>query len=64
MLEIGKKIPQPAYRFRQEKIMVFRFNSEVFEYRIGPKAFHVIPILHQSMSNRIVYPITRTRRCG
>jgi hypothetical protein len=41
--------------------MIFRLNTKVFEYRIGPKAFHVI-LYHQSMteyrwSSTIAYPI-------
>jgi hypothetical protein len=50
-----------AYRFCQEEIMVFGLNSEIFEYRIRPEPLHMVPILHLTMSNRVVYTIAWTR---
>jgi hypothetical protein len=60
----SEKLEHPAYRFCKEEIMVFRLNSEIFEYRIGPEAFHVIPVLHLTMSDWVVYTIAWTRCRG
>jgi hypothetical protein len=43
--------------------MVFRLNSEVFEYGIGPEAFHMIPILNLTMSYGIVDTIAWVIAC-
>jgi hypothetical protein len=44
--------------------VVFGLDSEIFEYRIGPEALHVIPVLHLTMSDRVVYAIAWARRRG
>lgn len=31
-----------AYRFGQEEVVVFGFDSEVFEDGVGPESFHVV----------------------
>ena len=31
-----------AYGLCEEEVVVFRLNSQVFEYRIRPETFHVI----------------------
>jgi len=44
--------------------VVFGLDSEIFEYRIGPEALHVIPVLHLAMSDRVVYAIAWARCRG
>jgi hypothetical protein len=60
----SEKLGHPAYWFCKEEIVVFGLNSEIFEYRIGPEALHVIPVLYLPMSDGVVYAIAWTRRRG
>jgi hypothetical protein len=41
----------------QEEIMVFRFSSQVFEDRLLPVSFHMVPILNLTMSDRVVHTV-------
>lgn len=41
--------------------MVFGFDPEVLENRIGPKSFHMIPVLNLSVTDGIVETVTRAR---
>jgi len=59
-----EKLGLLAYWFCKEEVVVFGLDSEIFEYRIGPKALHVIPVLHLTMSDRVVYAIVWARRRG
>jgi hypothetical protein len=56
----SEKLGHSAYWFCKEEVVVFRLNSEIFEYRIGPEALHVIPVLHLTMSDWVVYAIAWT----
>lgn len=40
--------------------MVFGFDTEVFENRIGPETLHVIPVLDLSVTNRVVHTVSGT----
>jgi hypothetical protein len=31
-----------SYRFRQEEVVIFRLDAEIFEYRVRPEPLHVI----------------------
>lgn len=42
--------------------MVFWFGPEVFEDRLLPVTFHMIPIINHTVSDRVVYTITRCPR--
>lgn len=39
---MGDQEMMRPYRFCEQKIVVFWFNPQIFEYRIRPKALHVI----------------------
>lgn len=39
--------------------MIFRFRSQIFEDRLFPVPFHVIPIVYLTMSNGIVDTVSR-----
>lgn len=41
----------------QEEIMVFWLGSKIFEDALFPVSLHVIPIIDESMTNRIMQPI-------
>jgi hypothetical protein len=53
----SEKLGSLAYWFCKEEIVVFGLDSEIFEYRIGPEALHVIPVLHLTMSDWVVSAI-------
>ena len=42
--------------------MVFRLDSQVLEYRVGPEPLHLIPILDLAMPNWVVNAISGTVR--
>lgn len=44
--------------------MIFWLSSEILEDRLFPVAFHVVPVLDLSVTNRIVYAITRSLGVG
>lgn len=44
--------------------MVFRLNSQIFEYAVGPEALHVIPVLYLAMSDGIVYTVACAMLAG
>lgn len=48
-----------TYRFSEQKVVIFGLDAQVFEDRIGPKAFHSIPVFNLSMSDRIIYTVPR-----
>lgn len=52
-----------AYRFGEQKIVIFRLDSQVFEYGVRPEAFHVIPILDLAVPYWIVNTIAWVVAC-
>lgn len=44
--------------------MIFGLNAQILENRVGPEAFHVIPILDLAVSNGVVNTISRATGSG
>lgn len=36
----------------QQKVVIFRLSSQVFEYCLFPESLHQIPVFHNAMTNR------------
>jgi hypothetical protein len=51
------------YGFSQKKIVVLRFDSEIFENGVRPEPFHMIPILDLAMTDRIMDSVPRPSSC-
>lgn len=41
----------------QEEVMVFWLRSKIFKDALFPVSLHMIPIINESMTNRIMQPI-------
>lgn len=41
-------------RLGEQEVVVFGLDAEVFEYRVGPVAFHVVPVLYLTVADGVV----------
>lgn len=44
--------------------MIFGLDAQILENRVGPEAFHMIPVLDLAVSNGVVNAVSRATGSG
>jgi hypothetical protein len=49
---------QSPYRFGEKEVVVLGLHAQIFEDRVRPESFHVVPVLNLSVSDRVVNAVS------
>lgn len=59
MLSIARwQHAQSPYRFGEKKVVVLGLHAQIFEDRVRPESFHMVPVLNLSVSDRVVNAVS------
>jgi hypothetical protein len=53
-----------SYRFGEEEVVVLGLHAQIFEDRVRPETFHMVPVFNLSVADRVVDAIAWTTACS